>query len=331
MDSLTQIALGAAVGEAVLGRTLGNRAIMWGALLGTLPDLDSFVPFDDPIATMTYHRSATHSLLVMAMVAPFVAWALGKMYRGVEVSHARWLLMVYLVFASHALLDAFTVYGTQLLWPILEYPVSWSTVFIIDPAYTLPLVVSTICVMLVSRTNPRRHWLNIAGLTLSSLYLAWSVSAKLIVEKIADTSLEKQGIKHYTLMSTPTPFNTLLWRIIVKTEHGYYDGFYSVFDKSLEISFRYYRSDEYLLSSIEDHWPVKRLQWFTHGFYKVYQDHGDVVMADLRMGLEPLYRFSFKVGEKVNNYVRPAQTQTVNVSGELEQIKWVWHRLTNPQ
>ena len=40
MDSLTQIVLGASVGEAALGRKVGNRAMVWGAIAGTIPDLD---------------------------------------------------------------------------------------------------------------------------------------------------------------------------------------------------------------------------------------------------------------------------------------------------
>ena len=70
MDSITQFALGASIGEAVLGRKIGNRAPVIGGLVATLPDLDSFIPWDDAIASMTYHRSATHSLFVLAALSP---------------------------------------------------------------------------------------------------------------------------------------------------------------------------------------------------------------------------------------------------------------------
>ncbi|MCB1809635.1 MAG: metal-dependent hydrolase, partial [Candidatus Competibacteraceae bacterium] len=70
MDSLTQVTLGAAVGTAVLGRRIGYRAALWGGICGTLPDLDVFVPFGDPVADFTYHRSFSHSLLVLTALTP---------------------------------------------------------------------------------------------------------------------------------------------------------------------------------------------------------------------------------------------------------------------
>ena len=61
MDSLTQIALGAAVGEATVGRKAGKKGALWGAALGTLPDLDVVASlFLDPVASLSVHRAATH-------------------------------------------------------------------------------------------------------------------------------------------------------------------------------------------------------------------------------------------------------------------------------
>ena len=36
MDAVTQIALGAAVGEATLGKKAGNKAVVWGAIAGIM-------------------------------------------------------------------------------------------------------------------------------------------------------------------------------------------------------------------------------------------------------------------------------------------------------
>ena len=69
MDSVTQIVLGSAVGHAVLGRQAGRRAALWGAVCGTLPDLDVLVPLADPVAAFTYHRSASHSLIILTPVS----------------------------------------------------------------------------------------------------------------------------------------------------------------------------------------------------------------------------------------------------------------------
>lgn len=83
MDSLTQITLGAAVGEVVLGRKVGNRAMVWGAIAGTLPDLDVFAnAVTDEISALAYHRAFTHSI-TFAVVTPLLLGALiHRLYGG---------------------------------------------------------------------------------------------------------------------------------------------------------------------------------------------------------------------------------------------------------
>ena len=169
MDSITQIALGAAVGEAVLGRKIGNKAMLWGAIAGTLPDLDVFVPLGDVVRDFTYHRSASHSLFMLALATPLLVWLINRIHPGLVEHRNRWLLLVYLAFATHVLLDSFTAYGTQIFWPVSNIPVAWSTIFIIDPLYTLPLLVGVIAALVMTRAIDRGHLVNRAGLILSSI------------------------------------------------------------------------------------------------------------------------------------------------------------------
>jgi len=286
MDSVTQLALGAAFGETVLGRQIGNRALYWGAIAGTLPDLDVFVPFADPVADFTYHRSATHSLLMMALATPLLVWLITRLHPDTRQHWKRWLLAIYGVFATHALLDSLTAYGTQLLWPLSTTPVSLSTIFIIDPLYTLPLLVGVICALAMTRARSRGHVANGVGLVLSTLYLCWTLVAKTVVDDAFETALRAQGIATRGLFTTPSPFNTLLWRAVARDAQGYYEGYYSLLDDG-EIRFRRYPSDDHLLDALAGHWPVRRLQWFSHGFYAVRAVRGDIVISDLRMGLEP--------------------------------------------
>ena len=89
--------------------------------------------------------------------------------------------MFYLVFATHVLLDSFTAYGTQIFWPLINTPMTWSTIFIIDPGYTLPLIVGVMVALLVGRRATYGHRVNQLGLLISSLYLGWTVAALLII------------------------------------------------------------------------------------------------------------------------------------------------------
>jgi len=327
MDSFTQIALGAAVGEATLGRQIGNRAVLWGGICGLFPDLDVLIPFGDAVKNFTYHRGFSHSLFVLAAMTPIFVWLILKLHPQTIKFRTRWIALVYLAFATHVLLDCLTVYGTQVLWPLPTPPVMWSTIFIIDPAYSLPLFCGVLAALVLSRKKPWGHVLNAALLTLSTVYLIWSIGAKLYVTDTALQSLKRQNIHHNQVLTVAAPFNTILWRVLAMDGSGYYEGFYSLLDDTGDIQFKHYPSDKKLLEDITDHWPVRRLHWFTHGYYSVQRLENDIVISDLRMGLEPDYVFRFKVGEIGNPHIVPTASTRVYGERNLDRLSWVWDRI----
>lgn len=328
MDTVTQIALGAAVGEAVIGRHAGRRALLWGAIAGVIPDLDIFIPFDDPVETFTYHRSFSHSLLFLTALTPALVVLITRLHPGTKAHRARWTWAVWLALITHPLLDCFTVYGTQLFWPFSSYPIMWSTVFIIDLLYTAPLLAGAVCALAMTRAKPFGHRLNTLGLALSAVYLAWSAGAKLYVDRIAEAALQNQRIAYTQLLSVASPLNTVLWRLVAMTGDGYYEGYYSLLDGSEKVEWTKYPSDTTLLEGIEDAWAVRRLQWFTRGFYSVAHNADAVIITDLRMGQEPAYIFSYKIGERKNGRTvsvpsEPYDTQRISPG----QLLWVWRRI----
>ena len=177
MDSITQAVLGGTVAYVVLGKRLGRRAALYGAALGTLPDLDVLIDFGGPIENMTYHRGFSHAFVVQALAAPVLAWLAVRPKSVSDPFFLRWCLAIYLCFVTHTLADFFTVYGTQVLWPFTDYPFAHSLLFIIDPIYTLPLLVGFFGALLV-KSIPRALALNAWMLSLSTLYLIWSASVK---------------------------------------------------------------------------------------------------------------------------------------------------------
>ena len=297
MDSVTQLMLGAAVGEAVLGHKVGYRAVLWGGICGTIPDLDVFIPFANAVADFTYHRSFSHSLFVLTLLSPLIVWLILKIHPQTSVYKRGWLWLVFLALITHPLLDSFTVYGTQILWPFIATPINWSTIFIIDPLYTVPLIIGVLSALLLRRRSWRGHQVNTIGLVVSTFYLSWSVAAKLYVDQHTQQSLDRQGIRYEKTLSMAAPFNTLLWRVVALTDDYYYEGYYSLLDQTSDIHFQKYEKQPQLLSALQNHWPVQRLTWFTKGFYKADRHGNDIVITDLRMGVEPDYVFSFKVGE----------------------------------
>ncbi len=327
MDTLTQMVLGAAVGEAVLGRKIGNKAILWGAIAGTLPDLDVFVPLGDVVKDFTYHRSASHSLFMLALATPLLVWLINKIHPSLREHRTRWLLLVYLAFVTHVLLDSFTAYGTQIFWPISNTPVFWSTIFIIDPLYTLPLLIGVISALVMSRSRSRGHLVCLGGLMLSSLYLSWTVIAKQLVVDRFESEIERQQINHSKLFITPAPFNSLLWRAVVISDEGYYESYYSVFDKPGKLNFSFFPSDEGLLKGVDDSPAVQRLKWFSHGFYSVTLGDRDIVISDLRMGIEPNYAFYFKVAELVDSSAVETVPEQLVPTMDFSRVPVLWNRI----
>ena len=235
MDTVTQMALGAAVGESVMKNRVGRKASLWGAICGTLPDLDVFIPLGDPVSDFTYHRAASHAFFYMTLVTPFFVWLIMRLHPKTRELRWRWILLVWFVFITHALLDSFTVYGTQIFLPFSNFPVGWSTIFVIDPLYTLPLLIGLLSFFFLRRKPTLANQLNTTGLILSTLYLAWSVTAHTHVSRLARESLLKQNIVSSQQITGPAPFNTLLWRTVAMTDSGYAEGFYSILDETRSV------------------------------------------------------------------------------------------------
>ena len=326
MDSLSQIALGSAVGLAVMGRrTAAWKAALAGAVFGTVPDLDSFISHGDAIRTMTFHRTESHSLYYLSIVSPLLAWLTVKVMGEAQL-FLRWWLAVWLILITHPLLDVMTIYGTQLALPFTNYPYGVGSIFIIDPLYTLPLLICVI-VALVRRNGAGLRW-NAAGLILSTTYLAWSVAAQAHVTQIAQQSITQLGWSDEKILVTPTPFNTLLWRVVVILPEGYAEGFYGLLDESTQINFKQYQRGEQYFDFIEGDWEAERIAWFSHGFFKMHEDNDQLLITDLRMGQEPYYAFNFVLAERYEEQwgkVPPEQIQTNPEAGPA--FKWLWRRM----
>ncbi len=101
--------------------------------MGTLPDMDTFIRHENPVDSFTLHRGATHSLVIQLLATPLFGEPLVRISEALRDHRIRTYLAVYLMFATHALIDAMTVYGTRIFWPIIEEPFGVGSIFIIDP------------------------------------------------------------------------------------------------------------------------------------------------------------------------------------------------------
>ena len=326
MDSLTQIALGASLSVAVMGRrTAVWKAALWGGVAGTLPDLDVLVDHGDAVLNMVLHRAESHALFYLALVSGPLAWLVARVHREPALT-VRWWLAMALALMTHPLLDLMTVYGTQVLRPFSNEAYGVGSIFIIDPAYTLPLLVG---LGLALSGRPIGWRANQVALGLSTAYLGWSLLAQALVGHQAQRDLQAAGLPSQVVLVTPTPFNTVLWRVVAMDGDSYHEGFYSFLDHGRPMRFAAFPSGQALARQHADHPQVQRVARFTDGFFRMREEGGRLWLTDLRMGQEPGYVFHFDIGPALDhsqaNYPPARQVSLrTDIRGGLA---WLWQRL----
>ncbi|WP_028891133.1 metal-dependent hydrolase [Tenacibaculum sp. 47A_GOM-205m] len=306
MDSLTQIVLGAAVGEAVLGKKVGNKAMLYGAIAGTIPDLDVYVgKLFDTVTALEIHRGFTHSVFFAIIFGWIFGWLISLYEK--KASTKEWALLMFWGFITHPILDAHTTWGTQLFWP-LDIRLAFKNIFVIDPLYTLPFLVFLLMAMFQPKETTKRRKYNNLGLIISSSYMAITIIIKGITYTKFSHALKEQGIAYKEIETKPTPFNTILWSANVETDNAYLIGYYSFFDTK-PIKFYSYPKNHHLLDNYIDDISVKRLIKITKGWYTVSEKENVIYLNDLRFGLLSVapnfqqFAFSFEIAEKHNKVV----------------------------
>lgn len=299
MDSLTQFALGSGIGLAVLGRKIGPRkAAITGGLLGTLPDLDVLYPFEDPIDSFILHRGASHSLILQAVVTPLFGEGLMRLFKGLRDQRILTYLAVYLIFATHALIDAATIYGTKLFWPIWKEPLGTGSIFIIDPLYTLPLLFITIWALCVSSWTDRLKRAVSFSLVISTAYMGWGLVAQQIALSKAEALLARQGIVPERMIATAAPFNTIFWKATAIEGDRYYNLYIPLLGDEESITAYAHPRGTNTAGCLDDGESLQKLVDFSKGFYRLDREGGQLVVSDLRMGLTPAYVFRFAIAEE---------------------------------
>lgn len=304
MDSLTQIVLGASVGEVVLGRKVGNKAMLYGAIAGTIPDLDVIARnFTDTITANEMHRGFTHSIFFALIFAPIFGWLISKIERKADVDWKGWSKLMFWGLFTHPLLDMFTTWGTQLFWPA-DIRLAFKTIFVIDPFYTLPFLFFVVLAAFRPKDSIGRRKLNYMGLQLSCFYLfCITIPLKLYTFSEFENALEEQNLSYYEIETKPSPFNTILWTANVATDKSYLVGTYSILDDK-PIEFRRYPKNYDLLGDLENYPNFERLVKISKGWYTITEKEGELYFNDLRFGtIDPTgndsrFVFSYKLEVK---------------------------------
>ncbi|ASP32446.1 metal-dependent hydrolase [Labrenzia sp. VG12] len=325
MDSLTQFVLGAAVSTALLGKKIGPRkAALVGGALGTLPDLDVFLPFDDPIDSFVYHRGWSHSIFVHALAAPVIGEGLVRLFKALRDERVLTYLAVYLVFVTHAMIDAMTVYGTRIFWPIYPDPVGVGSVFIIDPIYTLPLLGVVIWALCRGTWSERLGRWTKGALIVTSSYMLLSIAIQQYVEWKARDMFAGNGGQPEQVYAIAAPFNITLWKVIGLDQDRYRNLYVSLFDGDQPAEIYEHPRNPDLSACLERSEAYQKLDWFSRGYFRSDLIDGKLVLSDLRMGLTPGYAFRFVIGELGENGIEPVDPERFVDSVRVEEGDFDW-------
>jgi len=285
MDSLTHIVLGASLGEVLAGKRLGKKALIIGAIANSFPDIDFVAGFWMPLSKeLLAHRGFSHSLLFLFLVSPLLGYVCLRLFRNSDMSWQRWTTFWLLQMFVHIFIDAFNTYGTAWFEPFSHYRVSFNSMFVADPLFSIWPAIAAIALAVMSIASKRRIAVASTAIVLSAAYLTWGLVNKASVDSTAKKQLQSSGISTHQYFSTPTPLNNLLWYIVAKTDSGFQIGYRSVLDSGNQISFRYTPQNAHLLQKSAYPADVSRLIRFSQGFYTASMWHDTLVFNNLRFG-----------------------------------------------
>ena len=284
MDSITQAALGAAIGEAILGKKIGGKGAILGAAVATIPDLDvAFYLFYSKFDMLSIHRGYSHSILFSIIGACAIAYLLRYIKWTSKVSYKRLWIFTWLALFTHSLLDTFTAYGTQLFLPFSDDRIGLDSVNIVDPVYTVPLLIGLLFSLFVYKSKPSRAIYNYVGIAVSSFYLLCTLGIKNHVNNHFEAELIEQNIDYNSLLTMPVGVANINWYGVAKTKEGIYMHQYSILE-DLKLPFDYFPINEYLLEEISP-MAAEKMRWFAKGFYTVVRDGEKIRIYNLQVDM----------------------------------------------
>jgi len=289
VDSITQAALGTAVSYACWSRPLGRKALPLGFALGTLPDLDIVAyPLLDEVQRLYWHRGESHSIWFLILGSWLSAWLLRRIPWTRMLSWRQAYGGVFAVYSTHVLIDLFTVYGTQLLAPFSRHGFGTNNFFIIDPLFTLPLLIG-ITGALLGRSERVRRRINVIGLTLATAYTGWSFISQGVATRAFAHARVEQGINAERTFTSATAFNTVLWRQLIETDAGFLIGYWSWFDDAnASVKFKSLPRRAADIEAVVEARSFGAVDWFSQGWWTVVEVEADqAVVVDLRFGEIP--------------------------------------------
>lgn len=274
------------MGEAFAGKQLGKKAMLWGAMAQSIPDIDFLASFwMDTSSNLLAHRGFTHSFLFCFIAGLLLALLAERWHRPHNIKFFKWFLFFVSLIFIHDFIDAFNNYGVGWFEPFSHKRISFNAIYVADPFFSIWPGIALFALLILKYRNSQQKkiWWRL-GLGLSTLYLLYCLLNKVIIDGEVRRILREKEISYTRYLTTPAPLQNWLWYVVAGDDKGYHVGFRSIFDSSGTMEFQYFPRNDSLLHPIIDHSDLQNLIRFSQGFYTV-EHHGDsLVLNDLRFG-----------------------------------------------
>jgi inner membrane protein len=335
MDSVSHIVIGAAIGEAFLGKKIGRWGMLLGAIAKSLPDFDLFYTgLNDPRAYICDHRAHTHSLIIEALYAIPIAWLLVKLFRQ-KISFKRMLVFMLTCLWGHSLLDWCTNFGTQLLLPFTNENYALNTLAIVDLLFTLPMLILVVIAVFQRKNEERRTKLAKAALIYGGMYLGLTFINKFRAETIVQDSIAKNNIPVTAHITNPTMLNNLLWYAVGSNDSTVFIGEFSLLHSQNPISWHSYPRNVQLMERSKSKKDIAILKWFGDP-YTIAQENGDTLnVYAVKFGrtnmneteLKKTFVFHYKLYQKDGKEMMGMEQPNENNSNLKEGFHDLWERI----
>ena len=282
MDPLSQATLGAAAAQSLIKKSDLARIALIGALAGMAPDLDVLIQSStDPLLQLEYHRQFTHSLIFIPVGALVCAIAFWPFMRRHMSFRAIWLTALA-GYATHALLDACTTYGTLLLWPFSDARIAWNTISVIDPVFTLPLLG-----FVIAAGVKKSQFIGRLGMAWVALYLSIGVIQEERAIAAGEALAADRGHAPAVVSAKPSFGNLLLWKTVYEyDDHFWVDavragGDVTIIEGDHVARLNLQSSFPWLDTDSQQARDVERFRWFSNDYLAIDSDD-PFLIVDMR-------------------------------------------------
>ena len=260
------------MGEAFAGKTVGKKAMLWGILAQSIPDIDFIASlWLNTSDNLLAHRGFTHSILFCLLLTPTIALFAYRIHKPHNIGLLKWILFIASAIGIHLFLDAFNNYGVGWFEPFNHVRISFNTIYVADPFFSVIPGIALVILLILRKKSLVRKWVWKIGLLAPFIYLCYSLANKFYVTAETKKILAAQKISYNKLLITPAPLQTWLWFVVVGNDSGFYTGYRSVFDKQNKIDLNFKLQNNYIKSLVKEPNQLNNLIRFSQGFYTLEQ------------------------------------------------------------